>query len=342
MSWVRLEHLIWTQYKKNKLNEAPLVPLILTVSGGLDSMALLRVITQLNLKNQIIVAHFHHGKSADSEQNQYRNQALQLVKKSSEKFEFIFHKAQTSLRSEAEFRQARRQFIQSILSQYPNAIVVTGHHQNDLLETYFLKLIRGSGIQSLKNFKSFNGKIWRPFLNLQKLDLQNYADLQKWQWLEDPSNLKNIYLRNWLRRDFFPLLESKQSGAARNLLKGLDRLVEKSQTSNAVEAHWQHSLKSKDSCVIEIDRRWYMNLTSEGKEKVIFLAFKRAQVYKYEKNQTGLVFNQEKQSSFWDITIGRVKEICKQLDKNQKDLKFILGQLKALTSSEKIVLEFKL
>jgi tRNA(Ile)-lysidine synthetase-like protein len=342
MSWVQLEHLVWTQYKNNRLGLAQPVPLILTVSGGLDSMALLNVVSTLKFTNKIIVAHFHHGSSADQEQSQFRGQAFDLVKKTVDsKFELRFHRAEKALGSEADFRRERQRFIKSVLSDYPNAIVVTGHHQNDLLETYFLKLIRGAGIEGLKNFKSFNGKIWRPFLTLQKLELQNYANLKRLVWVNDPSNEKSHYLRNWLRREFFPLLESKHSGAVRNLLKSLDRLVDSSSAPARLSTFPKLSMKSKESCVIEINRPDYLLLTADEKEKVIFLAFKQAQDYKFKTIALGPV-SSSKNSSFWDLTSGRVKEICKRLDKNQKDIKFTLGQLKALTTSKKIMLEFKM
>ena len=79
------------------------------------------------------------------------------MKKSCPKnFEFVTEKTLKNLRSEAEFRLARQHFIRTILQNNPGAVVVTGHHQNDLLETYFLKLIRGSGSQGFKNFKAFD------------------------------------------------------------------------------------------------------------------------------------------------------------------------------------------
>ena len=70
----------------------------------------------------------------------------------------------------------------------------------------------------------------------------------------------------------------------------------------------------------------------------MFLALKQAQAYYFELKIKGSV----KKSPFWDITKGRVSEIIKRLDKNQKELNFIMGPLKALTTSKKIMLQFRL
>ena len=239
-----------------------------------------------------------------------------------------------------------------LIKKYPKVVVVTGHHQNDLLETFVLKMMRGSGVAGLKNFKEFNGNVFRPFLQNQKAQLRTYAQERKVQWVDDPSNQDTQFLRNWLRQDLFPQLEFRHSGALRNLFSSMDRLLRESGPGADPDqffrsVHRQNSKKlifkkSKKSCVIELDRIWYAHLDRTNKEKVLFLALKQAQNYYFELKHEGGLSKMEKKSSFWDITKGRVKEIIKRLDKNQKELKFIIGPLKALTSSKKIMLQFKM
>ena len=72
--WNDFEHRVWKKIKTHDLDQKKL---ILTISGGLDSMALLSVISNLNIKN-IVVLHFHHG---DSKNKDYRDQALIVVQK---------------------------------------------------------------------------------------------------------------------------------------------------------------------------------------------------------------------------------------------------------------------
>lgn len=360
MSWNRLEHQVWNQIKLYDLQNARF---ILAVSGGLDSMVLLQIMQRLNLKNELIVAHFHHGPSSDAAQAIFRDYAMTTVKNACEnhqiqklkvsyRIKYVFDKAKKNLKSEADYRQARREFIKSVVKKYPKGIVVTAHHQNDQLETVLLKMMRSSGVEGLKNFKEFNGKIFRPFMQNQKSELRTYALTRKVRWADDPSNQDTQFLRNWLRQDLFPQLEFRHSGALRNLFTSMDRLLKETSRVGGADqffrsAHRRGSgklifKKTKKSCVIEIDRTWYKNLDRFHKEEVLFLALKQAQSYYFQLKHEDLLSKIEKKSSFWDITKGRVKEISKRLDKNQKELKFIIGPLKALTSSKKIMLQFKM
>lgn len=345
MSWNRLEHQLWNQIKRYDLQDKTF---ILAVSGGLDSMVMLAAFQRLNLKYPLIVAHFHHGESDDQVIKKFRDEALLNAQGASEKHLFVSAHAQTKLRTEAEFRKARRQFIESILETHPNAIVVTAHHQNDHLETLMLKMMRGSGVAGLKNFKEFNGKIFRPFLLNQKEELRVYARERKVQWIDDPSNQDTKPLRNWLRLDLLPQLEFRHTGALRNLFNTMDRLLNETDPDQFFLSTHQQNMKLYqdeklgNSCVIEIDRSWYKEQSQTSKEKVLYLALKQAQNHKYQSTRVISVSKQEKTSAFWDITKGRVKEIIKRLDKNQKDIKFNMGPLKALTSSKKIMLQFKL
>lgn len=344
MSWNRLEHQVWNQIKLHDLHSKTL---ILTVSGGLDSMVMLSVFQRLNLKTPVIVVHFHHGDSDDLELLNFRDSAQQMVRNKTGSLVFISKKSHEKLSSEADLRRARRNFIETILKSHQEAVVVTAHHQNDLLETLMIKMMRGAGLTGLKNFKEFNGRIWRPFLLNQKEELKTYALERQLQWVEDPSNQDTKFLRNWLRHDLLPRVEFRHSGALRNLLNSIDRLLKEATPDQFFLSTHREKMKTyfmaeqKNCFVIEIDRVWYGYLERSSQQKVLFLALKQAQMQKIERERKNPVSNQEKQSPFWDVTKGRVQEIMKRLDKNQKDIKFNLGPLKALTSSKKIVLQFE-
>ena len=144
------------------------------------------------------------------------------------------------------------------------------------------------------------------------------------------------------------MLENRHGGALRNLLMSVDRLLKETNQDQFFLSTYLQNMKLsvddkfKNTCVIEIDREWYAKLVRTSQEKAIFLALKQAQEYHFELKEEALITNSKKKSPFWDLTKGRVKEIIKRLDKHQKELKFIIGPLKALTSSKKIMLQFKM
>lgn len=112
---------------------------------------------------------------------------------------------------EALARQARYTAIQKLLKK--SDILFTAHHQDDQAETVLLQLFRGAGLKGVSAMPSLlklnNIIILRPFLNFSRQDLLNYAQTNKLNWIEDPSNKNYIFDRNYLRNIIFPLLKKR-------------------------------------------------------------------------------------------------------------------------------------
>lgn len=346
MKWDRIEHTIWNELKRMKIQNRPL---ILTISGGLDSMALLHIFCRLSIQNPLIVAHFHHGKSDQRQTTKFRSDSLNIVRKyfiqhqkNNWKFETQKY-AGKPLRSEDQFRKARNLFVEKIRSRNPNSVVVTGHHLGDELETQVLKLIRGSGT-GLSRFKKWNGEVYRPLLEFSKANLRFYAMKHNLCWIEDPSNKSEEYLRNWVRNNWLQALENRQSGFLSSFARGLSQLVaDKSYDLNFADS-FQMILKMEiqDSKVSFIlDRKKFKNSPLETRQNLIYVVYQRA-IGAHNEAIRSLDRSRQKNPQFWEISLARIKEIYKRLDKNQKGLTFNMGPLKALTSEETIVLEFDL
>lgn len=105
-------------------------------------------------------------------------------------------------------RNIRYNFFSSLSNKYSLDIIVTGHHQDDQIETFFIKLFRGSGLKGLSGMKFLQNNIFHPFLNFSKNELLNFGIKEKIAWREDLSNKKNIYLRNKIRNQFIPFLDN--------------------------------------------------------------------------------------------------------------------------------------
>src|SRR5688572_27728765 len=132
-----------------KINVAP-GKYIVAVSGGVDSMVLLHLLSQ-HSQSELIVAHFDHGIRPDSAEDR------KLVEKTAKKYglEFVYREGELGPgASEAEAREARYGFLQIIKVKHNAKAIVTAHHQDDMLETAIINMLRGTGRKGLSSLVS--------------------------------------------------------------------------------------------------------------------------------------------------------------------------------------------
>jgi len=169
---------------------------IVAVSGGVDSVVLLDMLSQ-NRSLKLVVAHFDHGIREDSADD------AQFVKDLAAQYGLPFESERVELgaeASEAEARQKRYDFLRRLFVQYNADAIVTAHHQDDLIETSMLNIVRGTGRHGLTSLKTRPG-LMRPLLGVQKQELLDYAHEHKLSWREDSTNVDTKYLRNKIRHD---------------------------------------------------------------------------------------------------------------------------------------------
>lgn len=178
---------------------------IVAVSGGVDSMVLLDLLCKQQ-GVEIIVAHFNHGirKNSYSDEDFVRRQAATRG--------LVFVSGQGSLgenASEADARLARYAFLSDVKERYEAAAIVTAHHQDDLIETAFINIIRGTGPRGVIAIES-NKNIIRPLLRYPKQSILDYARQHNLSWVEDDSNQDNKYLRNYIRHNLTSVMGEKE------------------------------------------------------------------------------------------------------------------------------------
>lgn len=122
---------------------------------------------------------------------------------------YQFQKSNLSLQMIA--RNIRYDFFDYLCNQFSLEIIATGHHQDDQIETFFIKLLRSSGLKGLSGMHILENKIFHPFLNFSKEDLLTLALKEEINWREDQSNKQNICLRNKIRNQFIPVLKTISS-----------------------------------------------------------------------------------------------------------------------------------
>lgn len=178
---------------------------MVAVSGGVDSMVLLDVLAkQPGL--DLVVAHFDHGIRPDSSQDR------QLVAQAAQRYKlpYIYEEGHLGTgASEATARKARYDFLERAREKHQAQAIITAHHQDDLIETMLINLIRGTNRKGLSSLRS-QSKLLRPLLKTGKGSILEYARQHHITWREDSTNASDAYLRNRLRQSVMTRLTSAQ------------------------------------------------------------------------------------------------------------------------------------
>lgn len=302
-----LEHLIYNSAKNKELN----FPLIVAVSGGLDSMGLLRGLVQVFSKEKLIVAHFHHG---GGNNEKYRDRAERLVRDFCSQNQLIYEtaKSNTPLKSEDECRVARNAFLCQTARKHNSSTLVYAHHLDDWLETQLIKIIRGCSFESLKQNMEWSrqGNIykWRPWMRVTKAEINDYCQKKRLKFCEDPTNSNQQYLRNWLRNKCLAELEEFRPGAKSNMAFSLIHSVE-SLKPRRIRHPWDYQ-KGR------LSRLYWESLDSRQRKQCLAFFF-------YQKKYTFVKRTQ-------------IEEIVKQLDKNQNDITLSFKTFEVVVNAEHV------
>ncbi len=191
---------------------------ILAISGGVDSVVLLHKLMAVRPSwVDYVVAHVDHGIRPDSQED------ARLVRSLATEYGVPYEECNLSLganTSEDVARKARYNFLFELKKRYKAEAIVTAHHQDDVLETMVMNILRGTGPRGLVGF-SRKG-IVRPLLQTPKKELLAYAEKHGLTWREDTTNSDVTYLRNYVRLHIMPKIEPKREEllALRNKVEG--------------------------------------------------------------------------------------------------------------------------
>ncbi|WP_165025727.1 tRNA lysidine(34) synthetase TilS [Dysgonomonas sp. ZJ279] len=184
--------------------------IIVGVSGGADSVAILDMLHQLGY--ECIVAHcnFH---LRNEESNRDALFVKDLCKTYNLKFDSIDfdtnkYAADKAISIEMAARELRYNWFEELRIKHKAVSIAVAHHQDDSVETILLNLIRGTGIRGLTGISAQNGSIIRPLLCLTRNDITSYLSQRNISYVTDSTNNEDIYTRNKIRLNVIPLLET--------------------------------------------------------------------------------------------------------------------------------------
>lgn len=194
---------------------------VVAVSGGVDSVTLLHMLAQ-RPDLRLTVAHFDHGIREDSSEDR------ELVQTLAREYglPFVFHVGNLGPEAnEALARRVRYDFLHKVRRASGAQAIVTAHHQDDVLETAILNLLRGTNRRGLSSLRSMD-TVKRPLANVSKKELIRYAELEGLRWREDSTNSDERYARNYIRLRIMPRFTSTSRKELLAIIQRATRLNE--------------------------------------------------------------------------------------------------------------------
>ncbi len=180
--------------------------IIVGLSGGADSVALLAVLSALGYK--CIAAHCNFNlRGAESLRD--REHATEIADKLASEYQVIDFNTEAYRRGtgqsiEMACRSLRYRWFEQLRVQYNATAIAVGHHREDNVETAMLNMLRGTGIAGMAGIAPRSGHVVRPLLDVTRSEICRYLQQQGLQWVDDSSNASNDYNRNRLRNVVLP------------------------------------------------------------------------------------------------------------------------------------------
>ncbi|QQX75884.1 MULTISPECIES: tRNA lysidine(34) synthetase TilS [Aequorivita] len=195
--------------------------LLIACSGGLDSVVLTHLMKRSGF--QIALAHCNfslRGKESDDDEMFVIGLAKQLeIPVFAETFDTKTFAREHKISTQIAARELRYAWFAEILKDFKYDYLLTAHHLDDDLETFFINLSRGTGLNGLTGIPKQNNKIIRPLLNFSKEEISKFANENSLKWREDSSNKKTDYLRNKLRLEMLPKFKETNEAILKNFQK---------------------------------------------------------------------------------------------------------------------------
>ena len=253
---------------------------IIAVSGGPDSMALLHILKSLagEMQFELVAAHINHGlrPEAAEEQNFVVDQCRRWnVSCYTEELNVreLARQSKTSL--EDAGRIARYRYLNALRTELGAQVIATAHHRDDVAETVLLHLLRGTGIQGLRGIIPRNGQIIRPLLPLGKEQLLTYLNEHDVKYCLDLSNTDPTFMRNRIRHQLIPELQREYNPRIVDSLNQLAELVraDNQLLEQEMERYWELVLIEADANTIIFDNISFSQLPLAAQRRLIRNAF---------------------------------------------------------------------
>ena len=218
------------QYLENLTQLANEKYIVVAVSGGPDSMALLHMLLEQrqHYHFQIVCAHVNHNVRKESEEEAIFVSGY--CRSHGILYEFMKIENYHDDNFHNEARAVRYRFFEQILSKYQSHCLFTAHHGDDLMETILMRMVRGASLKGYSGFEVLshreNYDIIRPLIFVTKKELLDYVNDYDIPYVKDASNEKDVYTRNRYRKYVLPFLKKEDASVHKKFYKFSKTLLE--------------------------------------------------------------------------------------------------------------------
>ena len=263
---------------KKKIQKFKTNKFLVAVSGGPDSMALAafcKVLESNNKKKKFYYTHINHGirKNSYTESKKVKK----ILKKQSITLKIINNRKKISNNMQHNARKVRYTLLNKECKKKSIKFILTGHHKDDQIETFLIRLSRGSGVQGLSAMNTTSHidnkiKIFRPFLSESKKNLVNITKRIFGTYIKDPSNNNQKFLRSNVRK-LLPLLNKYGIGDDQ-IIKSINNLRSSSKTINIYFKEISGKLLRRKGKEIYIKKKDLFSLNDELQIRTLGFAIK--------------------------------------------------------------------
>ena len=183
--------------------------LLLAVSGGVDSMVMMALMSAAGYRFGVAHCNFQlRGAESDEDELLVAREAKRLgVEFFNKRFDTEAEMERTGESMEMAARRIRYQWFKELCDEHGYSAIAIAHHSNDSIETFFINMLRGTGLRGLTGITTQVGRVVRPMMFATRKDIHDYAVAHRIPFREDSSNRSTKYLRNKVRIGLVPMLK---------------------------------------------------------------------------------------------------------------------------------------
>lgn len=202
-------------------------PVLVGVSGGADSIALLTILVELGYSCIAAHCNFHLRGEESLQDERFTKEYVEKLQIPFVKIDFETEQyaAENHLSIEMAARELRYRWFEKQRIHWEAQAIAVAHHRDDNVETFLMNLIRGTGIRGLSGIQPKNGFVVRPMLAVSREEIQNWFAKRNLSYVTDSTNLSDAYTRNFIRLRILPLLEEVNPSVKKAIARTSEHLA---------------------------------------------------------------------------------------------------------------------